>query len=288
MEGEERQPTNAVVEMTPDEIATTVKVAVSRGISRVKFTGGEPLMRRDITEIVKKTALAEGLDDLSMTTNGSLLAPLADELHANGLRRVNISLPTLDADVFLKLTGGELENTLQGIRAAVEAGFDPVKLNMLVLMGVNDAGVEQMIRFASHADAVLQLIELEPLNISSAYYSAYHVPLDGYERMLEEKAVKVEARRYMQNRHVYHLSDAKVEVIRPIENTEFCNHCTRLRVTSDGKLKPCLMRNGNLIDFLGPMRKGALERELTRLIELANGKREPFSRSLMIAQARQS
>jgi len=282
MEGEERQPTNGVVEMTPDEIASLVKMAVSQGIPRVKLTGGEPLMRKDIAEIVKKTASIHDLDDLSMTTNGSLLAPLANELHATGLKRVNISLPTLDADVFFKLTGGKLENTLEGVKAAVEAGFEPVKLNMLVLMGVNDATVEQMIRFAGHSGAVLQLIELEPLNISSAYYSAYHVPLDCYEQMLGEKAVKIETRRYMQNRHVYHLTDAEVEVIRPIENTEFCMRCTRLRVTSDGKLKPCLMRNGNLVDFLGPLRNGATEQELAGLFKLANDKREPFSQTLTV------
>jgi cyclic pyranopterin phosphate synthase len=285
MEGEERQSPNAVVEMTPSEVATLVRMAVRLGISRVKLTGGEPLMRKDITEIVKKIASIHGLEDLSMTTNGSLLAPLAAELHADGLKRVNISLPTLDADVFRKVTGGRLENTLRGIRAAVDAGFDPVKLNMLVLMGVNDAAVEQMIRFAGHADAVLQLIELEPLNISPSYYSAYHVSLDSYEWTLGEKAVKVETRRYMQNRRVYYLPDARVEVIRPIENTEFCMRCTRLRVTSDGKLKPCLMRNGNLVDFLGPMRIGATEHELARLIEQANDRREPFSQPLAVTQA---
>jgi cyclic pyranopterin phosphate synthase len=97
--------------------------------------------------------------------------------------------------------------------------------------------------------------------------------------MLKQKAVKVETRQYMQNRHIYHLPDLKVEVVRPIENTEFCMNCTRLRVTSDGKLKPCLMKNDNTVDILTPIRNGADEKELADLFKLANQKRQPYNRN---------
>ncbi|MDI6691363.1 MAG: GTP 3',8-cyclase MoaA [Candidatus Bathyarchaeota archaeon] len=278
MEGEEKQRENFAKEMTVDEIVHIVRIAVQLGMSKVKLTGGEPLLRKDITEIVKGIAAISGLADLSMTTNGTMLARLAEELYANGLKRVNINFPTLNAEVYGKLTGGNLKEALEGVEAAVEVGFYPVKLNMLVLKGVNDDAVLEMIGFARKTGAVLQLIELEPLNINPAYYVANHKPLDEYENMFGQKAVKIETRRYMQNRHVYHLPDVTVEIVHPTENTEFCMHCTRLRVTSDGKLKTCLMRNNNLIDVLTLMRNGASDKELIELFMLANQKRQPYNK----------
>ncbi|MEM3617377.1 MAG: GTP 3',8-cyclase MoaA, partial [Candidatus Bathyarchaeia archaeon] len=253
------------------------KTAVSLGVSKIKLTGGEPLLRKDILQIVRGLASIHGLEELSMTTNGTLLEPLAKELKANGLRRVNINLPTIDSETYCKLTGGKLEDVLNGVKAAVEAGLNPVKLNMLVLRGVNDSQVPEMINFAREVGAVLQLIELEPINISNEYYAAYHKPLDEYEEMLRQKAIKIEARKYMQNRHIYHLPDVKVEVVHPIENTDFCWHCTRLRVTSDGKLKPCLMRDDNTVDILTPMRNGATDEELVEFFKIANQRRQPYN-----------
>jgi cyclic pyranopterin phosphate synthase len=244
----------------------------------VKLTGGEPLMRKDAVEIVEGVAGIRGLSDLSMTTNGTMIASLAKELQASGLKRVNINLPTLNTEVYSKLTGGKLEDALEGVEAVVEVGFHPVKLNMLILKSVNDHAVPEMIEYARKTGAILQLIELEPINISDSYYSGSHKPLDEYEDLLRQKAVMVETRRYMQNRRIYHLPNVKVEVIHPIENTEFCMRCTRLRVTSKGKLKPCLMRNDNLVDVLTPMRNGVSDQELTELFRVANQKREPYNK----------
>jgi len=274
-EGEDKNIENSV-ETAAEEVVRIARIAVNLGVSKIKLTGGEPLLRKDIVQIVKGIAALPDLEELSMTTNGTLLEPLAKELRLSGLKRVNINLPTLDGETYCKLTGGRLENVLGGVKAAVEAGLNPVKLNMLVLKGVNDSHVPEMMDFAGKIGAVLQLIELEPINVSSEYYMAFHKPLDEYEEMLRQKAVKVEARKYMQNRRVYHLPDVKVEVVHSIENTEFCMHCTRLRVTSDGKLKPCLMRNDNTVDVLTPMRKGASDEELTELFRLANQRRRPF------------
>ncbi|MCS7115735.1 MAG: GTP 3',8-cyclase MoaA [Nitrososphaerota archaeon] len=274
-EGEDKQAESSV-EMTVEEIVRISKIAVSLGVSRIKLTGGEPLMRRDILQIVRGIAALPGLEELSMTTNGTLLEPLAKELAASGLKRVNINLPTIDGETYCKLTGGVLENVLRGVKAAVEVGLNPVKLNMLVLKGVNDSQVPEMMAFARETGAVLQLIELEPVNISREYYEAYHKPLDEFEEMLRQKALKIEVRRHMQNRRVYHLPALKVEVVHPIENTEFCMHCTRLRVTSDGKLKPCLLRNNDTVDILTPMRSGATDEELMELFKLANRRRKPY------------
>ena len=236
-------------------------------------------MRKDTVEIIKEINHAPRLKDLSMTTNGTLLAPLAQELHSSGLRRVNISIPTLEEQQFHRLTGGKVADVLKGITAADEAGFSPVKLNMLILKGLNDEAVPAMVEFASKTGTVLQLIELEPINISSRYYALRHKPLNEYEKMFEHKAERIETRKFMQNRRIYHLPGATVEVIRPIENTEFCSHCTRLRLTSDGKLKPCLMRNDNTVDILTAMREDVNDKELEELFKQANLRRQAFNKN---------
>jgi len=262
--------------MTSEEIARLVRIAVGLDIKNVKLTGGEPLVRKDITEIVAKIGKIRGVRDLSMTTNGTLLAKYAKELHDAGLLRVNVNIPTLKADVYSKLTGGKLNDVLKGIEEAVKVGLYPVKLNMLVLKGVNDQEVWDMVGFAGKTGTILQLIELEPINITDEYYKMHHHLLDDYELELKKRALKIRTRRFMHNRRVYYLPEAKVEVIHPIENTEFCAHCTRLRITSDGKLKPCLMRNDNLVDVLTPLRNGASDKELEELFMEAIRRREPY------------
>ncbi len=266
-------------EMTIEEIVRIAKIAVSLDISRIKLTGGEPLMRKDLCEIIKEIATIPGLKDLSLTTNGTLLALQAEELRACGLKRVNISLPTLNADVYHKLTNGRIENALQGVKAAVIAGFNPVKLNMVILTDINVEAVPEMMDFARQTGTILQLIELDPVNVDHSYFSVYHKLLDEHEKMLHQKATKVETRRHMHNRRIYHLPEVTVEVVHPSENGEFCAHCTRLRVTSDGKLKTCLMRNDNLVDILTFMRQGASDKELKKLFINANHLREPYNKA---------
>ena len=262
--------------MTVDEIIRTVRIAISPGISRVKLTGGEPLMRKEIVEIVKGITGLEGLTELSMTTNGTHLKSLAKDLKKAGLNRLNISLPTLDPKVYKDVMGGNLQNALEGVKAAVDAGMHPVKLNMLVLKNVNDDEIEKMIQFAAQTGTVLQMIELEPINLSKDYYERYHIGLDEIAKKLELLASETMVRKFMQKRRVYVLPDVNVELIRPIENTEFCGNCTRIRVTSDGKVKPCLMRTDNLVDVLTPMRNGADDEKLTELFIEAVKRREPY------------
>ena len=266
-------------EMTVDEIVRIARIAVSLGIARIKLTGGEPLMRKDLCEIVKGITAVPDLKDLSMTTNGAMLSFQAQELHARGLKRLNISLPTLNPDIYQKLTEGKIENALEGVKAAVASGFNPVKLNMVILSGVNVDAVPEMMDFARQTGTILQLIELDPVNVDGSYFSVYHKFLDDHEKMLQQKAMKVETRRFMHNRRIYHLPDVTVEVVHPSENGEFCAHCTRLRVTSDGKLKTCLMKNDNLVDILTPMRRGASDEELKELFVRANQLRKPYNKS---------
>jgi len=278
-EGEVKHANRSAEKMSCEEIIRIAKIAVNLGIQRIKLTGGEPLMRQDLCDIVGGISQISGLKDLSMTTNGMLLGPVAEKLHGARLNRVNISLPTLNPETYHKLTRGKLEQVLDGVKAAVKAGFCPVKINMVILKGINENDVLDMIDFARQNGTVLQLIELDPINVSATYYSAHHRFIDDQEKLLKDKALSIESRRFMHNRRIYHLPDVTVEVVHPIEDTDFCMHCTRLRVTSDGKLKPCLMRNDNLTDILTPIRKGATDEELTQLFRQANQLREPFNKN---------
>lgn len=266
--------------MTVEEIVRIANISVSLGIARIKLTGGEPLMRKDLPEIVSGIAAVPGLKDLSITTNGLMLEDMAKNLYKRGLKRVNISLPSINAETYRKLTSGNLQQALKGVTAAVEAGFCPVKLNMVILQDVNEADVPAMIDYARQTGTVLQLIELDPINVTSNYYDTHHRSLEEQELMLREKAETIEKRPFMHNRLIYHLPNVTVEVVHPIENSDFCMHCTRMRVTSDGKLKPCLMRNDNLTDILIPIREGANDEQLKQLFIQANMLREPFNKSI--------
>jgi cyclic pyranopterin phosphate synthase len=264
--------------MTSEEIVRISKIAIDLGITRIKLTGGEPLMRRDIHQIVAGIAGLSGLKDLSLTTNGLMLSDTAKDLHDAGLGRINISLASLNPEIYHNLTGGNLDKALAGVKAAVDAGFKPVKLNMVILKDVNVSNVSDMIDFAEKMGVILQLIELDPINVGNAYYNRHHCNLKEQEKMLHHKALNTEQRQFMHNRIIYHLPNVNVEVVHPIENTDFCMHCTRLRITSDGKLKTCLMQNNQLTDILTPIRQGVNDEEIKQLFKQANQLREPYNK----------
>lgn len=271
MEGEDGRE-----ELTVSDIMRLVDVGKKLGIDKIKLTGGEPLVRHDIVDVVKAINDVK-VADLAMTTNGSLLRSLVVKLVESGLNRVNVSLPSLKSEVFERVTGVKvLDKVISGLLESKDHNLTPIKLNMVLLRGLNDCEVWEMMEFARKHEFILQIIELEPLGISNEFYRAYHVPLDGIEKWLEERAVKIEERKSMHNRRQYDLGDVKVELVRAVNNPEFCMHCTRLRITANGKLKPCLMRNDNLIDVLGALRRGASDEELVRLFMEAANAREPY------------
>jgi|Deesub1362A_J573_1020465.scaffolds.fasta_scaffold00051_19 cyclic pyranopterin phosphate synthase len=262
-------------EMTPEEIQRITRICVQNGIKKVKITGGEPLVRADVCEIVERISSIEGVEDVSMTTNGVLLEKLAEDLKNSGLDRINISLDTLRPETFKWITrGGDLEKVVRGVDKAVEAGLRPVKLNMVVMKGVNDDEIEQMVKEYSREEVVIQLIEL--VDTDKAFFAKYFYDLDDIERDLQKKAKNVVIRRFMQGRRKYILNGSRVEVIKPMHNSEFCAHCTRIRITADGKFKPCLMRSDNTIDFLTPARNGATDEELNQLFLKAVENRAPY------------
>jgi cyclic pyranopterin phosphate synthase len=251
-------------EMDTDEVREVMRVGAKFGIRSVKFTGGEPLLRTDLVEIVQ--AVPDRME-LSLTTNGTSLADVACDLKRAGLRRVNVSLDSLSHETYKKITGSDrLNNVLEGIKAATDAGLTPVKLNMVVLHGINDTEIDDFLAFVrGNRNLVLQLIELMHFNNCDN-----HGDLNGVEGSLAARSHQILTRR-MHHRKKYCLDGAEVEVVRPLHNTEFCAFCNRLRVTSDGKLKPCLLRNDNHVSI-----RGKSGTELEALFKEAVSRRQPF------------
>jgi len=266
-------------EMTPEEIERLVRIASRLGVRKVKLTGGEPTVREDILEIVRR--IKPYVVDLSMTTNGSRLKELAKPLAEAGLDRVNVSLHSLKPDVYRRITGVDmLETVLEGIEEAVKY-LSPVKLNMTVMKGLNDGEIWDMVDFAAKTETILQLIELEaPREVEeTAFFRRYFYPLKPVERELEKRAVETRERRMHRRKKYFIPTDhgiAEVEVVRAMHNTIFCANCTRLRVTSDGKFKTCLLRNNDLIDFVTAMRSGASDDEIVDIFRKAVLMREPY------------
>jgi len=264
--------------MTADEIQRVMHVLSGFGVEAVKLTGGEPMLRRDILSVVKKLKTLD-LREISMTTNGTRLSELAKPLHDAGLSRVNISLHSLRRDRFRLIAGVDgYDEAFSAVTAAMQAGLLPVKLNMTLMKNVNDDEIEEMIRFVQKlrrdGEVVLQLIEL--IVTDPMFYAKYHCDLTPIEDRLKAAAVAV-YRRGMHNRPRYVLPDGvTVEVVRPMHNSEFCMRNNRIRITHDGKFKPCLLRDDNHVDFLTRMRAGASDNELAEIFREAVLLREPF------------
>jgi len=260
--------------MSVEDIIKIVQVAANIGITKIKITGGEPLVRPDLIDIITGINKVRGIEEISLTTNGVLLAPLATKLKQAGLKRVNVSLDTVNTEKYKLITGvDKLKDVIKGIDEAIEVGLNPVKVNMVILKDLNDNEVKDMIEWSKEKKIILQLIELIPLG---RLYKTHHVSLDEIEKYLENIAIKIEKRK-LHNRKKYFLHPSgQVEIVKPVHNTDFCSNCSRIRLTSDGYLKPCLMRDDNLVDILTVIRNGGTELELRNKFIEAINRREPF------------
>ncbi len=266
-----------------------VRVLMDFGIDSVKLTGGEPMLRPDILEIVERLGKL-GLRDLSMTTNGTRLPRLAEELRRRGLKRVNISLHSVDPRKFCWITGQADEEsglrrfqyTISAIKSALEAGLRPVKLNVVIMKGVNDDEIERLIGFVKSLGGgdslILQLIELVPEGSASdtRFFEKYFYSLGEVEKDLERRAVKTVVRRLHLRKQYLLPNGVWVELVRPTNNYVFCMNNNRIRITYDGKFKPCLMRDDNHVDFLTAMRAGANNEEIKEIFLEAVRRREPY------------
>ncbi|MEW5760498.1 MAG: GTP 3',8-cyclase MoaA [Candidatus Thermoplasmatota archaeon] len=226
-------------EMSIEEIEEIVRAASNIGIRKIKITGGEPLLREDLAELISR--IRKYLEEISLTTNGTLLSKFAEELKEAGLERVNISLDTLDEKKYEEICGKALlYKALEGIESAIEFAFFPIKLNTVVLKGINDMEFDKLLYFATKKNVILQLIELYPF---SKALERYYCSLEDFERSLKRKAVSFETNE-LHNRKKYFIpfngSVSEVEVVRPMHNKQFCKNCRRVRITADGKVKGCI------------------------------------------------
>ncbi len=188
-----------------------------------------------------------------------------------------MSLDTLRREVYKSITGSDfLEKVVNGIEEAYKVGLKPIKINVVMMRGINDDELENFFKRFSRKHIIIQLIELMKSNIDNNFFEKHFYSLENIENFLSKHAKKIILRRRMQARRKYILNGVEVEVVRPMHNTNFCANCTRIRVTADGKFKPCLMRNDNLVDFLTPMRNGASDEELEELFKKAVMLREPY------------
>jgi cyclic pyranopterin phosphate synthase len=251
--------------LTYEEIRTVVRAAAELGINKIRLTGGEPLVRAELPKLIKMLSRIEGIQELSLTTNGTFLKNYALELKQAGLSRINVSLDTLKADKFQYITRlGKLKNVLEGIKAAKKVGFQPVKINTVVMRGINDDEILDFARMTYKDGWHVRFIELMPFKGVAEFVPSIelrqHISLLG---KLEPSAFIAGNGPAM----YYRLAGAKgtIGFISPLTETSFCSRCNRMRLTPDGRLRPCLLREDE-IDLKMPLRNNASMEELKRLI----------------------
>jgi cyclic pyranopterin phosphate synthase len=248
-----------------EEVQVVVRAAAELGINKIRLTGGEPLVRADFPQFVKMLAQIDGTMELSLTTNGTLLKKYAMELKQAGLSRVNISLDTLKADKFRHITRlGELDHVLEGIKAAKDAGFDPVKINTVVMRGINDDEILDFAKMTYEDGWHVRFIELMPFKdvaefIPSLELREYISSLDKLEPCASATGNGPAIS--------YRLAGARgtIGFISPLTEPSFCSRCNRMRLTPDGKLRPCLLGEDE-IDLKMALRNNASIEELKSLI----------------------
>ncbi len=253
-----------------EEIELIVQAAASLGISKVRLTGGEPLVRVGFVELVRMLACIPGIDDLAMTTNGILLARYAAELAQAGLKRVNVSLDTLQPERFRQITRrGDLAAVSKGIAAAREAGLVPLKVNTVLVRGLNDDEVVDFALLTLEDDWHVRFIELMPLGTNTAWAGDGYVSVGEVRRRIEDALGELAPAKVGVGNgpaRYYRLPGAvgTIGFISPVSE-HFCYQCNRLRLTADGRLRPCLLSDYE-IDLRTPLRQGASLTEVRELL----------------------
>lgn len=224
--------------LTEEEMTDAVTVAAELGIRKVRITGGEPLIKKNILSICRNISSVPGIEEVCLTTNGTLLPKMAGDLRKAGVQRVNISIDTLQEEKYQKITrGGRLQDALNGITAALTAGFEKVKLNTVLIGGFNDDEIRELAELTTEKDVDVRFIELMPMLKDSDFSEGAFIPVE----MIREKLPQAEFMGMDGVAELLHLPGARgnIGLISPI-SSRFCASCSRLRLTADGKLRPCL------------------------------------------------
>jgi len=263
--------------LTYEELLNVARAAVASGITKIRITGGEPLVRKGVVEFCRMLSELDGLKSLALTTNGIYLEEMAEPLFKAGVRRINISLDTLRPERFEKITGYDwLPRVQAGIRRAEQIGMNPVKINTVVMRGINDDEIEELARITLDKPYHVRFIELMPTD-SCAYgdYESLYMPVDEIMKKISkiEKAQIGPATDSYGPAKLCKLPGAKGKVgfIAPI-SWHFCGSCNRLRLTAEGKIKTCLFSQSE-IDIKTPLRSGATQKEIINIFQRAVSKK---------------
>jgi GTP 3',8-cyclase len=264
--------------LTFEETLRLVGIAAELGVSKVRITGGEPLTRRDVIDFIRRIPEIPRITSIGLSTNGTLLAreivpgkSMASALRAAGVGSVNVSLDTLDGEVYSQITGRDFhEQVLRGIDAAIAAGFEQIKLNTVLMRGRNEDQLIPLIEFAAHRNLILRFIELMPVSTTEVLDDKNFMPVNEAKRMIESRYGRLipEAEFRTNGPAMYYQIPGRrqrIGFIGAMTNLHFCENCNKLRLTCDGKVRPCL---GSYLEFdiMKPLRAGASNQELKQFL----------------------
>ena len=257
--------------LTSGELKRVAGLFLKLGVNKLRLTGGEPLLRRDLGDIVRGFAALDGLEDLALTTNGSRLAARAKELKAAGLKRITVSLDSLDPEIFRRMNGnrGDVETVLAGIDAAVAAGFDPVKLNVVVQRGINDHTVIDLVEHFRGTGIIVRFIEYMDVGTRNGWRADQVVSskalLDKISKRWEVAALEGNYRGEVAKRYAFADGRGEIGFISSVSEP-FCGDCHRARLSADGSLYTCLFASRGT-DLRGPLRAGASDTDLIGILQ---------------------
>jgi GTP 3',8-cyclase len=258
--------------LTHDEIERVIKAFTELGVARVRLTGGEPLVRKNISQLSKRLTALPGLKDLSLSTNAVLLDKHAKDLHDAGVSRINVSLDSLNPERFKEITGGELQPVLDGLIAAKQAGFSPIKINMVAMKGINDDEFEDMVEFCIKHDFTLRFIETMPMGATGEDATNHYLDLQTVKQQLSQRYELIPGvmpgggpARYVQIKN----TNLRIGFITPISQ-HFCETCNRVRLSVDGTLYLCLGQDDK-VELRPLLRNGISDNELKNTLIKAIG-----------------
>lgn len=262
-----------------EEILRVASVAAAQGFRKFRVTGGEPLVRRDVVYFIQELAKIPGVETIGLSTNGTRLAELAEPLRRAGVHSVNISLDALDPAVYRNITRGDVSQVLAGIRAAIAAGFPRIKLNTVLIRGHNEGEIWPLVHFAAEHHLLLRFIELMPVSLTEMLTEQNFFPMGDVLQILRRQD-SLEPLEQPQLGHgpakYYRLqkTGSTVGFIGAMTNLHFCESCNKIRLTADGKIRPCLGNHGEY-DLRALLRTGASDADLKAAFETALREKPP-------------